>query len=365
MPNIKVVVVDDSAIVRGLIKKMLDEDPKIDVVGAASNGQMAISICEELEPDICILDIEMPVLDGIGALKKIREKNPKIKVIMCSTLTQKNAEITMKALQLGAMDTIAKPSSSSELNSKEGFQAHLIQLVKAVSYANILAAKPVGTDITTTNKDTHSASLSASTDFSLRSAPKASWQPKIIMIGSSTGGPQALFEVLTPLKGKVSAPILITQHMPATFTKTLANHITNQTGVECFEAEDGMKLENGKAYLARGGMHMVLKRSTGSLSLSLNEDPPEHFCRPSVEPMFRSVIDLYSAKDILAIILTGMGQDGVHASQALAEDDGYVLAQDEKTSVVWGMPGAVAKAGACFAVLPLNEIGPWVAQRMS
>lgn len=364
MAKIKVVVVDDSAVVRGLIKKMLSEDAGIDVVGSASNGQIAVTTCAEVKPDVCILDIEMPVLDGIGALKKLKVECPDVKVIMCSTLTQKNAEITMAALQMGAMDTIAKPSSSSELNSKEGFQSHLIQLIKSVAIAGGGGAARKSTKVDLSVKSPSSVSMPKA-DIKLRPEPMVTWKPKIVMIGSSTGGPQALFNVLSHLKGKSSAPILITQHMPATFTKTLAEHITKQTGLTCFEAEQGMKVENGKAYLARGGMHMTLQKTGLDLALSLNEDAPENFCRPSVEPMFRSVMDIYPTKDILATILTGMGQDGVHASQKLADDGGYVLAQDEETSVVWGMPGAVAKAGACFSVLPLDNIGPWIAQRMS
>lgn len=354
MKKIKVIVVDDSAVIRGLMKGMMKDHDQIEVIGSASNGENAVALCEKERPDVCVMDIEMPVLDGIGALKQMIKKVPETKVIMCSSLTQKNAEITMKALEIGAVDTIAKPSSSSELNSRDGFQAHLIELVRSVGSTGKngikVAAKP--------------SVLTPTEPIKLKNAPLASWRPKMVMIGSSTGGPQALFAVLKALKGKTSAPIVITQHMPPTFTKTLAEHITSQTGLICKEADEGMEVENGIAYLARGGMHMVVKKQGLKLSLSLDEGAPEHFCRPSVEPMMRSVMEIYPAKDLLGVILTGMGSDGVNSCDKLANEGGYVVAQDEESSVVWGMPGAVAKAGNCCAVLPLNDIGPWVAQRM-
>lgn len=355
MSKVTVAVVDDSAVIRGLLKSMLSEDNRVQVIGTASNGQLGVDLCAKEQPDICIMDVEMPVLDGISALKKIREKAPDTKVIMCPTLTQKNAEISMQALELGALDTIAKPSSTTELHSKEGFQAHLLKLVCSVA-----PARPSQSGKT----ETAPAVEKDSGSIKLRPQPLPSWRPKIIAIGSSTGGPQALFDVLRHLKGKTSAPILITQHMPPTFTKTLASHITTQTGLTCHEAEDGMRVEAGKAYLAKGGMHMVLKKTAAGLSLALDDGPPEHFCKPSVEPMFRSIIDSFPAKDILGVMLTGMGSDGVNEGTRLADMGGAVIAQDEETSVVWGMPGAVAKAGACCAVLPLGEIGPFVSTRM-
>jgi two-component system chemotaxis response regulator CheB len=194
--------------------------------------------------------------------------------------------------------------------------------------------------------------------------PSVVGRPDVIAIGSSTGGPQALFEVLAHLKGGVTQPILITQHMPATFTTILAEHITRQCGIVCGEAKDGEAITEGRAYVAPGDYHMLVVSRGNGYALSLTKDPPENFCRPAVDPMLRSVVRAYGRK-VLTVILTGMGQDGLRGCQEVTAAGGVVIGQDEASSVVWGMPGAVATAGLCSAILPLKEIGPYIRKMAS
>lgn len=361
--KIRVMLVDDSVVIRGFISRMLETQDNIDVVSSVQNGQLAIQAIETADPDIVILDIEMPVMDGITALPEILKARPGTKVVMCSTLTTRNADITLKAMQLGAVDCIAKPTSSLAVRNEESFQTTLLNMVneiggasarsRRVSPSSSVKSQPTGTAIprkTTT----------ASPPISLK--PSSLMENKnisLISIGSSTGGPQALFTVLNQLQS-VKVPIIITQHMPPTFTTILAQHIEQQSGIPTHEGEDGMIIENGHAYVAPGGYHMEVHKNGLQTKIKLTQDAPENFCRPSVDPMMRSAIKSYGAKNVFAIILTGMGNDGLKSCSQLVEDGGRVIAQDEKTSVVWGMPGAVANAGICSQVLPLDEIGSWV-----
>lgn len=359
-----VLITDDSAVVRGLISNMLSELDGVTVIGSAANGQMAIDMYKRLTPDIMIMDIEMPVKDGMTALKEILDHDPQAQIVMCSTLSQKNAETSLKALQIGAIEYIAKPSTSSEVNSSEEFRNTLKRVVKAIpprraqdtSYKSDTTAKA--------RADAKSSSAQPSTsipkvyagDFTLRAEPLASWKPKILAIGSSTGGPQAIFALLKHLKN-LPVPLVITQHMPATFTAILAQHIQSQTGISCTEADDGTLLQAGHAYLARGGKHMTFKkREDGAVIIKLNDGPPENFCKPAVDPMLRSIAEIYGGRSLCAI-LTGMGHDGLEGARQLVSQGGFVYAQDSASSVVWGMPGAVAKANICSGVLSIEDLG--------
>jgi len=369
----RVMVVDDSAVIRGMISRIVESEGYIKVVASAANGEMALQLYDQYKPDVVIMDIEMPVMDGITALGQIIKKYPDAKVIMCSTLTLENAQISMRAMTLGAVDYIPKPTSTTDINKSSDFHNSIIQLVRSFG-------KPVPTDengdvkraplpktAAAANTPTPRASFilpAANAKFALRPMPPASWRPRILAIGSSTGGPQALFEFLKPLKGIKSMPIVITQHMPPTFTTLLAQHITSHTGVPCVEAEEGMPLLPGRAHLARGGLHMLIKKNdAGQNCLTLNDGPAENFCKPAVDPMLRSLIPLYG-RDILTVILTGMGSDGMLGAKDVVATGGYVMAQDQATSIVWGMPGAVTMAGLCSQVLPLKEIGAAVAQKV-
>lgn len=365
-----VMVVDDSAVIRGMITRILESHPQIRIVASAPNGQIAVRMYQEHKPDVVIMDIEMPMMDGITALGEIVKFDARARVIMCSTLTRENAEISLKAMALGAVDYIPKPTSASEIHSSAHFKERIIELVRSFGKQGpqprpavpTAAAQPASAAPAAAPKP---SLLSPTEPLVYKPEPPAGWRPKILAIGSSTGGPQALFEFLKPLKGITSVPIVITQHMPPTFTALLAQHITAQTGISCEEASEGTVLEAGRAYIARGGMHMLLRRNdAGQIVTTINDGPPENFCKPAVDPMLRSLIPLYG-RDILVTILTGMGADGMLGCKAVTEAGGYVAAQDQKTSVVWGMPGAVATAGLCSAILPLTELGPWVRKRVA
>lgn len=359
-------VVDDSAVIRGMLSRIIEEDPFIKVVASAQNGEVAIQLYGEFKPDVVIMDIEMPVMDGITALGHLIKQHPEAKVIMCSTLTLDNAEISLKAMSIGAVDYIPKPTSTTDINKSSDFHNGLVQLIR--SFGKPL---PPEVEAATAKASTRTSSArggfvlpAAGATFALKPPPPLGWKPRILAIGSSTGGPQALFEFMKPLKGIKNIPIVITQHMPPTFTAILAQHITANTGVPCVEALEGMPLLPGRAHLAKGGLHMLLKKNdAGAPILTLNDGPAENFCKPAVDPMLRSLIPYY-ARDILTVILTGMGSDGMLGAQEVVNAGGHVAAQDQATSVVWGMPGAVAMAGLCYNVLPLKELGTHIAQKV-
>ena len=391
-------VCDDSAVIRGLISRNLETDPEIHVVTTVSNGQMAINALSRYPIEVCILDIEMPVMDGLTALPKMIEAQPDLQVVMASTLTRRNAEISMKALAAGAADYLAKPTTSMALNAAAEFKAELAAKVKALGAARRRAAgiavphaqphaapphpapapRPFGAPLAAPSiAPGHAPAASpiarpmgapaaarpvlapggVRAPLSLRPAPTE--VPEIVAIGSSTGGPQALFAVLSALKPGLPQPIVITQHMPATFTTILAEHIERASGIPTHEAAEGMALQGGHIYVAPGEFHMTIEAQGVQKIVKLLKTPPENYCRPSVDPMLRSLIKLY-ARRIFTVILTGMGQDGLRGSEAVVAAGGSVIAQDEATSVVWGMPGAVATAGVCSAVLPLAEIAPYI-----
>jgi len=351
---IRVMVVDDSAVIRGLITRILDTDPRLHVVASVSNGQRAVDRVANTEIDVIILDIEMPVMDGLTALPHIVKADPNVKILMASTLTLRNADISMKAMRLGATDYIPKPEASSNINGREEFGRNLLEKVRSLGQARRRARKspsaPMAAQSAGAGKATPSITL----------RPSSRVKPRIIAIGSSTGGPQALFTFLSALTKEVKQPIVITQHMPPKFTTILAQHIGQNTGWPTAEASDGMSVEDGTIYVAPGDFHMVAESRGGSTILRLTSEPPENFCRPAVDPMLRSLSAIYGPA-ILTVILTGMGHDGMKGAQCVVDNGGTVVAQDEASSVVWGMPGAVATNGLCSAVLPLDELAPHVA----
>lgn len=374
----RVMVVDDSAVIRGLLTRSLEGDPEVKVVASVANGQMAINTLQRQAIDVIVLDIEMPVLDGLSALPHLLNVDPHVKIVMASTLTAKNADISLRALKAGAADYIPKPSSTRELTSADDFKRELTEKVKALGMAARKAdprkgvpTAPATPGVAPAPRPAPVGNVAPTTSYTLATPirpkpepgpitlrPLPDFRPDILAIGSSTGGPQALFEVLSHLKD-VKQPILITQHMPATFTTILAEHITRQCGVQCAEAKEGEVIVGGRAYVAPGDFHMLVVQKNGQNCLTLTKDPPENFCRPAVDPMLRSIVRAYG-KRVLVTILTGMGHDGQRGSETVVQAGGAVLGQDEPSSVVWGMPGAVANAGLCSAVLPLKEIGPYI-----
>ena len=363
--QIRVIIVDDSLVIRGFISRALDSDASFRIVATANNGQAAIDALRRYPADVVILDIEMPVMDGLTAIPKLKEIDPAVQIIMASTLTQKNAEISLKALALGATDYLPKPSAR-EMAVPGEFQRNLREKVKALgglAWKKNVRNRPILKESAAlpTSASTVLSPLSADKKkLSLRPMPVA-FKPDIIAIGSSTGGPQALFEVIKNMGAGLQQPIVITQHMPPSFTAILAEHIAKQCAVKCKEAQDGEILKAGEYYIAPGDFHMIIKKAPQGGAVSLTKEAPENFCRPAVDPMLRSIATTYGGK-VLTVILTGMGQDGANGSKAIVSAGGAVIAQDEQSSVVWGMPGAVAMAGVCSAVLPLSEIGSFIRQ---
>lgn len=333
-PPVRVMVCDDSAVIRGAVARMLEADPAVRVAARVSNGQMALDELKRTPVDVLVLDIEMPVMDGMTALPLLLKAEPTLKVIMASTLTTRGADIAMRALRLGAADYVPKPSA---VTGDESFRRELVEKVKGLARLrrNVPRATPV--------------------QFKLRSA--AITPPRLLAIGSSTGGPQALFTLVQGLGKSLNVPVVLTQHMPPTFTPILAEHISKLGGMACAEAKDGEALKAGRIYLAPGDRHLLVDGGAAGLKARLTTDPPENFCRPSVDPMLRSAAAACDGR-VLVTVLTGMGQDGLAGTRRVVEAGGSAVAQDEATSVVWGMPGAVAQAGLCHAVLPLPQIAP-------
>jgi two-component system chemotaxis response regulator CheB len=317
-----------------------------------------------------LLDIERPVMDGMTALPLMLKKRPDLKVIMASTLTLHNADISLRALELGAIDYIPKPTATRELSGGVDFKRELLEKVVALG-ASLRrsgarrAAQPrpgvgVSPRVPFSRPGVAGRSLlSPSAPIQLRQA-KIEY-PDIIAIGSSTGGPQALFKVLTDLRQGIPPrqPIIITQHMPATFTTILAEHITRVSGWPAKEGQDGEALKGGNVYIAPGGFHMLVESKGTEQIIRVLDGPPENFCKPAVDPMFRSVAKVFGRR-AFAVVLTGMGADGSKGGAEIVAAGGSVIAQDEETSVVWGMPGATAQSGICSAVLPLQEIGAFI-----
>jgi two-component system chemotaxis response regulator CheB len=356
-------VVDDSMVIRGLLTRSLETDPAIKVVASAGNGKAAVDAIAKTDVDVVVLDIEMPVMDGMTALPQLIAARPYVQVIMASTLTLKGASISMKAMSMGAADYVPKPTSTSQINGAEDFKTDLIAKVKswgAVARRRRGSA-PIGAPAVTTAAPAP-RKLYGNAEVKLR--PAGTFKPDCLVIGSSTGGPQALFKVFQMLGPITHLPVFLTQHMPATFTTILAEHIAQASGTPAAEAKDGEAVVNGRIYVAPGDYHMVVAVENGRKVVRINKNPPENFCRPAVDPMLRSIAKAYGNK-VLFCMLTGMGQDGLKGAQELVSIGGTVIAQDEATSVVWGMPGAVSTAGLCSAVLPLSDIGPYIRKFIS
>jgi two-component system chemotaxis response regulator CheB len=349
----RVLVVDDSAVIRGLLARACESKPGIKVVASAGNGEIAVKTLQREAVDVIVLDIEMPIMDGLAAIPLLKAIDPAVQIIMASTLTQKNADISLKALSLGATDYIAKPTSSGELSAAGDFSRELAEKITVLG----ALARSRGVRRSTQTLAKQAPMAIVPKKFSIRTNPIT--RPDIIAIGSSTGGPQALFEVINSMGADLTQPIVITQHMPPSFTTILAEHIGRQCHVSCSEAKDGDVLQAGHYYIAPGDFHMLIIKKLEGPTVKLVKDPPENFCRPAVDPMLRSILEIYG-KRILVVILTGMGQDGYKGCQAVCDAGGSVIAQDEASSVVWGMPGAVAMAGICNSVLPLKDIGALV-----
>lgn len=358
---LRIMLVDDSAVIRGMLHRWLSEDAECQVVGSYSNGHQAVRHVKSCGAEIVILDIEMPVMDGLTALPQLIREVPNIQVLMASTLTRRNADISMRALSMGAVDYLPKPESASKGSTPAEFQRDLLLKVKAIGAAlrsGRRARAPLhrrgGTDTSGDSvAPSRTAVRSANIPKSFELRPASKRRPDILAVGSSTGGPQALFTLFGELKDILNIPVVITQHMPPTFTAILAEHIHAVTGLPAHEAVEGHRLRNGEILVAPGNYHMTIVRKGADRVVHLDQNPQVNFCRPAVDPLFESIAAIYGAS-ALAVVLTGMGHDGRDGGRKLVEAGGTIFAQDEKSSVVWGMPGAVAEAGLCSAVVPLS-----------
>jgi two-component system chemotaxis response regulator CheB len=350
----RVMLVDDSAVIRGFFRRAMEEEPAIQVVESVGNGKSAVEALARAKPDVIVLDIEMPVMDGLTALPKLLEIDPDVKIVMASTLTLANADISLKALSMGATDYIAKPTTTTELHSTGTFKHDLIEKVVELGRAKRnLPPGELPVRDTKVRRTAFKPEPVASGPITLRKP--AILPATFVAIGSSTGGPQALLTVIAGLGADFSLPVLITQHMPATFTGILADHLSKVACREVREARDGDAVRPGCIYVAPGDFHMTAEKDGGNTVIRLNQDPPENFCRPAVDVMLRSLAEVVGNR-LLTVMLTGMGHDGLLGGRAVVEAGGTLIAQDKATSVVWGMPGAVAADGLCSAVVPLDAI---------
>lgn len=367
---LRVMIVDDSVVIRGLISRWVGAEHDMEVAASLRTGLEAVNQIERINPDVAVLDIEMPELDGISALPQLLAKKRDLVIIMASTLTRRNAGISFKALSLGAADYIPKPESTREASAADIFHHDLIQKIRhlgarlrrklAVAAPPLAPASPAPAPRSPVARPAAPAPASAAPAASsspLAMRPFSNQAPKVLLIGSSTGGPQALMALVTELGPVIDrVPVLITQHMPPTFTTILAEHLARSSRRPAAEAVDGEPVKPGRIYLAPGGKHMRLARSGADTVIALDDGPAVNFCKPAVDPLFTSAIDIWHGA-ILSVILTGMGSDGMRGGKDIVAAGGSVIAQDEASSVVWGMPGAAANAGICAAILPLNQIG--------
>ena len=338
---VRVMICDDSAVIRSLISRTLDADPDIEVVASVANGAIAVETVKHTQIDIVLLDVEMPVMDGLTALPLLLKTDPRIRIIVASALTSAGAAIAMRAIQAGAADCMHKPSAETRSGFAQDIRARVLGLGR----------RPA--------RSTGPASVQALPPPTVR--PGARRSPLLVAIGSSTGGPQALFTVFSGLTRRLSQPIVVTQHMPPLFTRSLAEHLGRIGHRSCVEAEDGMPLLANRVHIAPGDRHLLVETSATGLVARLVDTAPENSCRPSVDPMLRSAVAACQGR-VLTVILTGMGRDGAAGARTVVEAGGAVLAQDEASSVVWGMPGAVAREGLCQAVLPLDRIAGRIAE---
>ena len=352
---IRVLVADDSAVVRGLVARWLGE-AGFSVAATAANGRIALDMLGRHDPDVVLLDIDMPELDGTQALPLMLAKDPGLQVVMMSTLTQRNADISLKCLALGAVDYLPKPETNRGVTTSDGFRNDLIERVRLFGAKRAARRGPVAA-VPAAAPAIAAPALRPSQPVALRTRPRTA-TPRCLLVGASTGGPRAVGEVLEKIGAPVlrTVPVLVVQHMPPVFTAVFAEHLSAQTGLPAAEGKDGEPVLPGRIYIAPGGRHMGLA-NRGTLKIRLDDGPAVNFCRPAVDVLFLDAAAIYGAAS-LCVVLTGMGSDGTVGARALGEAGGTVLVQDEATSTVWGMPGSIAKAGLAHAVLPLPEIGP-------
>jgi two-component system chemotaxis response regulator CheB len=347
MRKAKVLVVDDAMLIRRLVTDVLAADPSIEVVGEAANGRIALQKITQLGPDLVTLDVEMPEMDGLQTLKEIRKAHPRLPVIMFSAQTERGAASTLEALHYGASDYVTKPAGvAGRGQAQQRIREDLIPKIK--SLCRLVSPVPPG--------GAKHGARAAMSPLPLTLRPLGLGIPAdVVAVSLSTGGPAALAEILANLPADFPAPITVVPHMAQMFTRFFAERLNGQTPLTVVEATDGQALAAGVVYVAPGNFHLTVHRRKDAVVIGLDQEPPQHAHRPSADVLFRSVADVYGAR-ALALVLTGMGQDGLRGCEHLTQAGGRVLVQDEASSVVWEMPGLVAGAGLADAVLPLREI---------
>lgn len=352
MRKIRAMVVDDSALIRRMVSEVLSNDDQIEVVGFAANGRIAVAKIPQVNPDVVILDVEMPVMNGLEALRELRKTHRRLPVIMFSTLTERGASATLDALTLGATDYVTKPSNTGSASvALQRIREELIPKIKAHCSAagrSLAAAPRVG---------------KPSPPLQPRRLEQASARVDVVAIGVSTGGPNALAEVIPQLPARFAVPVVIVQHMPPIFTRFLAERLSAKSKIPVCEGKPRAVVESGQAWVAPGDFHMIVQQDKGMVRIATHQGPPENSCRPAVDVLFRSVAEVYGPH-ALGVVMTGMGQDGLRGCQSIREAGGQVLAQDAETSVVWGMPGFVVNAGLADKVLPLGQLAGEIVQRV-
>jgi two-component system chemotaxis response regulator CheB len=347
MNRIRVLIVDDSVVIRSLLRQVLTHEADIEVVGTAANGRIALQMLNQVSPDVVTMDVEMPEMNGLEALRALRRTHPKLPVVMFSTLTERGAVATLEAFSLGASDYVTKPSNTRP--GGEGIRSihdQLVPKIRALCRREWAQIKPFPRKQSPANLPNIPNSIRA------------------VAIGTSTGGPNALSAVLPRMPKDFPVPIFVVQHMPPMFTRFLAERLNRECLLPVGEAKDGEQVRPGQVWIAPGDFHLTVETKAVSTQVRLSQGPPENSCRPSVDVLFRSVAQVYGA-GALAVVMTGMGQDGLRGCNAIRDAGGTVLVQDEATSVVWGMPGYVANAGLAERVLALNDIGNEIVGRVT
>jgi two-component system, chemotaxis family, protein-glutamate methylesterase/glutaminase len=353
--RLRVMVVDDAVVVRGLVTRWLSEAPGIEVVASNRTGAEAVAAVERACPDIVILDLDMPDMDGLTALPLLLEKQPGLSVIVASTQTTRGADVSLRCLQLGAVDYLAKPSTNREVTVSAEFRKSLVEKVLALGQRLLrpaAAARPL-------------AALAGSPAAPAQLRPFSKNRSEVLVIGASTGGPNAILDLLATCRPVLDrVPVIIAQHMPQTFTAMFAEHLRRRLSVDASEAVHGDLIEAGRILVAPGGHHTLVGREHGRLRVVLDAGPAVNFCRPSVDVTFASVARSCGA-GVLGVVLTGMGSDGARGAAEIVERGGNIIAQDEASSIVWGMPGTVAKAGLCASIKPVQGLAAIIVDRLA